>query len=116
MNVINDDFMKWLEGVCDKRLQKKLLVAYNEWLLEEEKEKIKVVGVSSELEEKIRMAIKQCLLNEQTITSKVIASMVGCVDKTVQRSGAWKAWRNGTVRVSEEEKKKWKEKKKNSGG
>jgi len=39
MNVVNDDFMKWLKGACgDARLYKKFLVAYNEWLLEEEEE------------------------------------------------------------------------------
>ena len=109
MNVINDDFMKWLEGVCDKKLYKKLLVAYNEWLLEEEKGSMEEARVSPEKEEKIRTAIRQCLLQNQSITLKVIASMCGCSDKTVQRSAAWKAQRSGVVKVSDEEKKKWKE-------
>ena len=115
--IINDDFMKWLEGVCDdKKLYKKILIAYNEQLLEADKEAVAEVRVSPEKEEKIRTAIKQCLLRNQSVTLKGLASMCGCSDKTVQRSAAWKAWRNGAVRVSEEEKKKWKEMEKKKEG
>ena len=111
--IINDDFMKWLEGVCDKRLQKKFLVAYNEWLLEVEQgiieeEKREKQKVAEKTEEKIRAVIKVMLLNGEGITVKAISEKIGVGESTVRRSKWWQGYAEGKVKVSEEEKEKWK--------
>lgn len=117
MNVVNDDFMKWLKGACgDARLYKKFLVAYNEWLLEEEEEvKKEKQKVADKTEEKIRTAIKVMLLNEEGVTVKAISEKVGVGESTVRRSKWWRGYVEGKVRVTEEEKEKWKKMKEGEG-
>jgi hypothetical protein len=55
------------------------------------------------------------LLNEEKVTVKVISEKVGVGESTVRRSKWWRGYVEGKVKVTEEEKEKWKKMKEGEG-
>jgi len=54
-------------------------------------------------------------LNEEKVTVKVISEKVGVGESTVRRSKWWRGYVEGKVKVTEEEKEKWKKMKEGEG-
>ena len=87
---VSKEFLKLIGNISDVDLKEKLIDAYKEWKKEQSN------GMQKSKKEKIvdrETVIENQLINNPKMTAQEIAKRLGCSDKTIRRSEAWKKYR-----------------------